>query len=120
MKKIAVIDDNDVNRKLFQKFLIHQYEVKLYNNAIDFIQSLSDEHAIPDLIILDIMMPDMTGYEVAKYLKTRDSFKHIKIIVCSALNSEVDIEKAEDLQVDDYLVKPVNHQDLLLSVGQLI
>jgi len=74
----------------------------------------------PDLILLDIMMPKHSGFEVCRMLKRDDRFRHIPIIMVTALNELGDRERAEECGADAYLSKPVNKRELLDRVRELL
>ena len=74
----------------------------------------------PDLIILDIMMPNVDGYEVCNFVKNNPDYSHIKVIFLSAKTSISDIEKGYELGADGYIIKPFSTKDLVKQVKQLI
>ena len=112
MKKVAIVDDNKVNLNLYRQYLKDKYEVEIYSGGNEFLASLHEPELTPDVVILDVMMPDISGYEVCRRIKTSDRYRHIKVFICTALKSEFDIEKAADVMADDYIVKPVKSKDL--------
>jgi len=112
MKSIAIVDDIESNRKVFKRFLEDKYSVVTYENGVDFLEQLPYLKTLPDYVILDVMMPKMSGYEVCKLIKASEKYNHIKVFLCTALNSDVDIEKSKEAKADDYIVKPVKYQDL--------
>ncbi len=116
MKTIAIIDDEPAILKAFQRYLMHDFKVELYNSGADFIEHLQTADTLPDLAILDVMMPQITGYEVCRFIKTHSTYKQIKLLLCSALNSDVDIDNARKCFADDYIVKPVKKQDLFFFI----
>jgi two-component system cell cycle response regulator len=78
------------------------------------------ERERPNLILLDLMMPRRSGYEVCRRLKTDERYRDIPIIVVTALNEVGDIERARECGADDYLNKPVNRLQLLERVQELL
>ena len=80
----------------------------------------SPDNAVPDLILLDIMMPKLSGVEVCKTLKKDPATRHIMILMVTALNEQGDIERAVDAGTDDFLSKPINKWELLTRVRSLL
>ena len=103
---ILVVDDIPTNTSLVKAFLKHKdYEV---------ISALSGPEALkiarerkPDIILLDIMMPVMDGYEVLARLRSDEITRNIKVIMVSAISKEDDIRQALELGADDYITKPL-------------
>lgn len=108
--KALVIDDDPVITKVVARVLIKrmQMEVREANSAKDALSLLEQE--IPDIIIVDYMMPIMTGKDLITLLKADEKFKYIPIIVLSALNDPELIKDIFSLKVDDYILKPVSPQ----------
>ena len=119
MKKIAVVDDTPVNLKLIDMLLRQSYDIQLYNNGKEFLDALNPA-ALPDLVILDRMMPAPTGDEVCMQLKSQPLTTAIPVIMCSALSSEVDIDDGLSAGANEYLTKPLDRNDLLEAVDRLI
>jgi two-component system cell cycle response regulator len=117
--KILLVDDHEQNLELLEAYLedIHAH----VSTAIDGLDALAKVKADkPDLILLDIMMPKMSGYQVAKKLKADAATKDIPIIMVTALGEVSDIEKAHDAGVQEFITKPVNKQDLLSRVKAML
>ena len=74
----------------------------------------------PDLILLDIMMPDVDGYEVCRFVKSSDLYSMIKVVFLSAKTSKEDIKKGYAAGADSYVVKPFSTRDLVRAIKQLI
>jgi two-component system, OmpR family, alkaline phosphatase synthesis response regulator PhoP len=116
---ILIVDDNMQNVELLQAFL-EALPVKIVT-AYDGVEALEKvaEHD-PDLILLDIMMPRMSGFQVCRKLKTDANTKDIQILIVTALNELGDIEQANDCGTDDFISKPVNKFELLTRVKSLL
>lgn len=104
---ILIVDDILVNRELLSE-LIHSLghtslQAENGKAALDIIES-----SIPDLILLDIIMPIMSGFEVLQYLKSDSTLKDIPILLISAVDDMENIVKGIELGADDYLIKPFN------------
>lgn len=104
MTKILIIEDDPLIQKMYAEKLTREgYEVNTANDGDIGIRKI--QSILPDLIIVDIMMPKKNGIEVINFIKTQDSLKNIKIIVLSNLSENPDIEKAKSLGVNEYLTK---------------
>ena len=116
---VLVVDDNPQNVELLQAFL-EALPVKLAT-AVDGLDALAKvaEHD-PDLILLDIMMPNMSGFQVCKRLKSDAKTKDIQVLMVTALNELGDIEQASECGTDDFVSKPVNKFELLTRVKSLL
>ncbi len=116
---VLLVDDNVQNLELLQAFL-ESLPVRLVT-AIDGIDALEKvgEHK-PDLILLDVMMPRMSGFQVCKRLKSDPKTRDIQILMVTALNELGDIEQANECGTDDFVSKPVNKLELLTRVKSLL
>ncbi len=116
---VLIVDDNAQNVELLQAFL-EALPVKLIA-AYDGVEALEKvkEHN-PDLILLDIMMPRMSGFQVCRKLKADPGTKDIQILMVTALNELGDIEQASECGTDDFVSKPVNKYELLTRVKSLL
>ena len=116
---MLIVDDNPQNVELLQAFL-ESLPVKLVT-AADGVEALEKvaEHK-PDLILLDIMMPRMSGFQVCKRIKSDPKTKDIQVLMVTALNELGDIEQATECGTDDFVSKPVNKFELLTRVKSLL
>lgn len=114
-EKVLIVDDSIANRKLLSVILKREgYELL---EAVDGEQALEVSHEkIPDLILLDIMMPKMDGYQVCEMLKNHERTYTIPIIFLSAMTEEKDKIKGLDLGAADYVTKPFNRGEVLARV----
>jgi diguanylate cyclase (GGDEF)-like protein len=119
-KKILVIDDDDVARELISGILRtnRHYKVIAGENGEDGLQQAGQE--LPDLILLDIMMPHIDGYEVCKILRQNVSTRYIPIIILSAKGGVDNQVQGFELGADDFITKPFNHNELLARIDALI
>ena len=118
--KILVADDNPQNRELLEAYMEELPGVTLVS-AADGQETLDRVAAEkPDLILLDIMMPRKSGFEVCKTLKSDPATRDIPIIMVTALNETGDIKRAVECGTNDYITKPVNRADLLTRVKSLL
>ena len=116
---VLIVDDNPQNVELLQAFL-ESLPVKLVT-AVDGLDALKkvDEHN-PDLVLLDIMMPQMSGFQVCRKLKGDAKTRDIQVLMVTALNELGDIEQANECGTDDFVSKPVNKLELLTRVKSLL
>jgi two-component system alkaline phosphatase synthesis response regulator PhoP len=116
---VLVVDDNPQNVELLAAFL-EALPVKIVT-AVDGVDALEKVQAHnPDLILLDIMMPRMSGFGVCEKLKKDPATRDIQILMVTALNELGDIERATDCGTDDFISKPVNKFELLTRVKSLL
>ena len=118
--KILVADDNAQNRELLEAYMEELPGVTLVSAADG--QETLDRVAVekPDLILLDIMMPRKSGFEVCKILKSDPATRDIPIIMVTALHETGDIERAVEVGTNDYITKPVNRIDLITRIKSLL
>lgn len=103
---ILVVDDIATNIALVKAMLRNKnYEVISAQSGAQALKIAGEKR--PDIIILDIMMPGMDGYEVLARLRSNEETKDIKVIMLSAISKEEDIQKAMELGADDYITKPI-------------
>lgn len=116
---VLVVDDNQQNLELLQAYL-EDMDCKTIpaNDGPQALDIIADNP--PDLILLDIMMPKMSGFEVCKRLKKDPKTSDIPIIMVTALNEFGDIERGLDSGTDDFLSKPVNKLELLTRVRTML
>ena len=117
--RILIADDNQANRELLEAYLSGiDCEVRVAadgQETLDLIASFQ-----PDLILLDIMMPKRSGFEVCSQVKSEAHTKHLKILMVTALNERGDIERAVDSGTDDFLSKPIERIELLQRVKNML
>jgi len=114
-KKILIVDDDPVNLEFFQLMLSKLgFTVEEANDGLDALEKLKKFH--PDLILLDNIMPRMSGWELTKNLKQDAKFRDIPIIMFSALDDVKDKLAGFELGVDDYITKPFNFSEVLARI----
>ncbi len=116
---ILVVDDNLQNLELLQAYLEDlSCKVILAQDGVQAMRAVA-EHS-PDLILLDIMMPKMSGFEVCRRLKEDETTCDIPVVMITALNELGDIERAVAAGTDDFLSKPINKLELLIRIKSLL
>lgn len=117
--RVLIADDNAANVELLEAYLTgRDYEIAI---AVDGAETLAMAESFePNLILLDIMMPKLSGFEVCEALKGSPKTQGIMILMVTALTDLGDIERAVSAGCDDYLSKPVNKAELLKRVDNLL
>ncbi|MCA9185139.1 MAG: response regulator [Planctomycetales bacterium] len=117
--RILIADDNEANVELLEAFLAGiECEVDVAVNGQDTLDKVASFQ--PDLILLDVMMPKLSGFEVCKKLKEHPDTRRIMILMVTALNELGDIERAVAAGTDDFLSKPVQKLELLKRVQNML
>ena len=117
-KKVLICDDDPVILRLLQVNLeIEGYDVVIAHHGEEAVDKALAE--TPDLVILDIMMPRMDGYEACRQIRSHDETKEVPIVFLSARAQQSDIDKGRAYGVSDYLTKPFDPTDLLEVIERL-
>jgi len=117
--KVLVVDDNAQNLELLVAYL-DSLPCRVFT-AVDGLDALEKvRRDCPDLILLDIMMPRMSGFEVCRKLKSDPGTRDIPIIMVTALNELGDIERGVESGTDDFITKPVNRLELTTRIRSLL
>jgi len=118
---VLVVDDNAQNLELLEIYMEDLHPEVTTISATNGIEALEavNEHQ-PDLILLDIMMPKMSGFEVCRHLKSNPETRDILVIMITALNETGDVERATECGTDDYLTKPVDRTALVNLVRTML
>jgi putative two-component system response regulator len=103
--KLLIVDDEPTNLKVLKQVLQQDYRLSFAKNGVDGLELAARE--LPDLILLDVMMPEMTGYEVCQRLKSQPKTQHIPVIFVTALKDEIDETRGFDCGAVDYITKPI-------------
>ncbi len=119
MPRILIADDNPSNADLLDAHLDGTgFETRLVYNGTDTLAVASDWK--PDLVLLDVMMPKMSGFEVCRRLRADPATAGISVLMVTALDQANDVEAAVDAGTDDFITKPINKTELLLRVRAML
>jgi CheY-like chemotaxis protein len=116
---ILLVDDNLQNLELMQAYLESlPCQIRTARDGAEAISLIEDQS--PDLVLLDIMMPRMSGFEVCQKIKTNPATRDIIVIMVTALHEVGDFERAVECGTNDFITKPVNKLELLTRVRSLL
>ena len=120
MSQSVLVVDDEPNIVLSIKFLMKQkgYEVRTASNGEEALTALNEK--VPDLILLDVMMPKPDGYEVCQKIRATAQWKDIPVIMLTAKGREVEREKGFAMGADDYITKPFATQELVAKVQAIL
>jgi DNA-binding response OmpR family regulator len=118
-KKVLIVDD-EPNIVLSLEYLMRRegFEVAVANDGEAALEKVSEFH--PDLMLLDVVMPRKTGFEVCEALRSKPDLGELKIVMLSAKGRESDIAKGTGLGADAYIIKPFSTKDLVAKVKSLL
>lgn len=119
-KKIVAVDDSGIILKMLTKVLGDKYEVHAFSNGKRALQFLKEKDRTPDLIILDIDMPEINGYEMLQMIKEKDHLEQIPVIFLTSNSDKSHVVKAVAGGAKDYVVKPIDEEILMEKVSMLI
>ena len=119
MSHILVVDDDWMNRELLEAYLtMGGYEVKMANSGETALAMIEAE--LPALVLLDIRMTGMSGFEVCMQLKNGERTKNIPVLMVSALESEEDRMQATQMGADGFIAKPYNSEAILAQIASFL
>src|SRR6056297_385499 len=117
--RILIADDNVANRELLEAYLAEvDCEIETSVDGQDTLDKIASFH--PDLVLLDVMMPKLSGFEVCKQVKSNPDTSRVMILMVTALGELGDIERAVSAGTDDFLSKPVQRVQLLKRVENML
>ena len=118
MKKIMVVDDSRTERTVLESMLKRRgYEVLLVDNGATAIERSSKEQ--PDVVLMDVVMPGLNGFQATRAIARAETTKHIPIIICSTKDADTDKVWGLRQGAKDYVTKPVNEAELLGKIDAL-
>lgn len=118
-KKILIVDD-DPFILMSLEFLMkkNRYDVMVARNGTEALEIVNKQ--LPNIVLLDIMMPDVDGYEICRHIIKSTTLKHTKVVFISAKTKETDIQKGYDLGASLYITKPFSTRELVQKINDLI
>jgi DNA-binding response OmpR family regulator len=118
-KKVLIVDD-EPNIVTALEFLLEKngYEVKVAGNGAEALEQLDAFR--PDLVLLDVMVPRLSGYEVCQRMRAEPRWRDIKIVMLSAKGREVEVNKGMSLGADLYVTKPFSSAELVATIDRLL
>jgi len=118
VRKILVVDDSPTDRFALMEFLIKQgYNVVTAEDGADGVQKAKAE--LPDLILMDVVMPGLNGYQATRTISRDETMRHIPIFMCTSKDQETDKIWGMRQGANDYLTKPLNFDLLLTKIKAL-
>ena len=120
MAKKVLIADDEPNIVTSLEYLMEKsgYEVMIARNGDEAIALV--ESFLPDVVLLDVMMPRMSGYEVCQKMRERADWQHIKIVMLSAKGREAEVNKGLSIGADTYVTKPFSNRELIAKIDELL
>ena len=117
---VLIVEDNAQNLELLEVYMEDLPEIRIVTatNGLEAINRVAED--APDLILLDIMMPKMSGFEVCKRIKSDPNTRDMIVIMVTALNETSDIERAAECGSDDYITKPIDRAAMVDLVRKLL
>ncbi len=118
-KRVLIIDDHKSWLSVLNSILLQSgFEVRIASTGIGGLKSAESE--TPDIILLDLMMPEVNGFDMCQKLRANTSLDNTPILIVSALSSPEDQQKAFDLGANDFMIKPVHPIDLIRRMNELL
>ena len=118
-KTVLVVEDNDLNMKLFHDLLETQgYNILQTKDGMDALKMARQHH--PDLILMDIQLPEVSGLEVTKWIKEDDNLKAIPVVAVTAFAMKGDEEKIREGGCEAYIAKPISVSNFLETVRRFL
>ena len=118
-KTVLVVEDNELNMKLFHDLLeAHGYNILQTKDGVDALRIAREHH--PDLILMDIQLPEVSGLEVTRWIKEDDNLKEIPVIAVTAFAMKGDEEKIRDGGCEAYISKPISVAHFLDTVQRFL
>lgn len=118
--KVVIIEDDKVTQMLIERIMQREFncDTIIFKNGLEGLEYAKTHES--NLILLDIMLPGMNGYEILKELRSGDLHKDTKIIMMSAKSSSDDIERSFELEADEYITKPFQKREFIVRVKKIL
>jgi DNA-binding response OmpR family regulator len=118
--KIYLIDDDEIHLTTAELYLQGEYEVHKAKSGQEALDNITNNNFIPNIILLDIVMPNMTGWDVFKKLRGMASLKNVPIAFLTSVAEEEEKKKAYKMGIADYIMKPFNMTELKGRVKDIV
>jgi putative two-component system response regulator len=115
-KKIIIVDDDEISLATAELYLQNDYEIHKIKSGSEFFDYLTNNEYIPDLILLDILMPDMTGWDILKKIRAISNLKSVPVVFITSLDNNESKKQAFRMGAADYITKPYNMSFLQKSI----
>lgn len=113
---VLVVDDDEDDqfliRAAFQKDS-ERYQLHFASDGTHVLEDIQSPRILPDLILLDLNMPIINGFEVLKHLKNSPIYKHVPVVILTTSENQTDIDQAYELGANSFITKPIDHQSLV-------
>lgn len=117
--RILITEDNPQGAELLEAFLAESpHETKVAANGEEALRLITEWN--PDVVLLDIMMPRLSGFEVCRSIRANPATRNVGVIMVTALDQGADVDRAVDVGTDDFLTKPIHKAELLLRIRALL
>jgi len=120
MSKSVLIADDEPNIVISLEFLLEQagYRIRVAHDGQEALEAIQRQP--PDLVLLDVMMPNLSGYDLCQRIRENPAWQHMRIVMLTAKGREVEVSKGLALGADAYITKPFSTQELLVQVRGLL
>jgi len=118
-KKIYLIDDDDIHLTTAELFLQDEYEVHKAKSGQEALDYINSNKFVPNIILLDVIMPNMSGWEVFKKIREIDFLKSVPVAFVTSVAEESEKKKANKMGIADYIMKPFNMTDLKSRIKEI-
>lgn len=117
--RVLITEDNPQGAELLEAFLAEtSHETRVAGNGEDALKAVAEWQ--PDVVLLDVMMPRLSGFEVCRAIRSNPATREIGVIMVTALDQHADIDRGVDVGADDFLTKPIHKAELLLRIRALL
>ncbi|MBP0022092.1 MAG: response regulator [Cyanobacteria bacterium SBLK] len=121
MSKVLVVEDSLAQRQMISELLKSSgLTVEVASNGVEALDQINKKQYEPDIVVLDIVMPQMNGYELCRRLKADPKTKHVPVVMCSSKGEEFDRYWGMRQGADAYIAKPFQPKELIGTVKQLL
>ena len=120
--RVLLVEDDENDILFFQRALRGcgaQVDLEIARDGESALQRLSRAEPLPDRILLDLKLPRASGLEVLSWIRSNPALKHLSVTIMTSSGEPSDLARIRELGIDDYIVKPVSYQGLLVIVGSL-